>query len=45
MPQFKFYDIEEDRAGLVGKENDLVSDDLFTPTQIHSITNAVLMGD
>ena len=29
MPQFKFYDIEEDRAGLLDRENDLVSDDLL----------------
>ena len=29
MPQFKFYDIDEDRAGLLDRENELVSDDLL----------------
>jgi Kinetochore Sim4 complex subunit FTA2 len=29
MSQFKFYDLEESRAGLVGRENDLVSDDVL----------------
>ena len=29
IPQFKFYDVEEERAGLLDKENDLVSDDLL----------------
>ena len=29
MPQFKFYDIEEDRAGLLDRENEVVSDDLL----------------
>lgn len=29
MPQFKFYDFQIQRAGLVGKQNDLVPDDLL----------------